>query len=101
MKLITLLAIELYKDEIISILKEASVQTFSYTKITGYRDNTLEALNSNWFGTEMNDSESVFFLAFVPESTVDKIFELTNSFNAAQTSTSHIHISSISVERTN
>ncbi len=101
MKLITLLAIEIYKDEIINILKNAGVLTFSYSKITGYRDNTLEALNSNWFGTEMNESESVFFLAFVPESTVDKIFELTNSFNAAQTSTSHIHISSISVEKSN
>ena len=56
MKLITLLAIEIYKDEIINILKKAGVLTFSYSKITGYRDNSLEALNSNWFGTEMNES---------------------------------------------
>lgn len=101
MKLITILAIELYKDEVISILKKAGVLTFSYTKITGYRDSTLDALNNNWFGTEMNESESVFFLAFVPENLVEKLFELTNSFNDAQSSTSHIHISSIGVEKTN
>ena len=100
MKLITLLAIEIYKEDIINILKKAGVMTFSYSKITGYRDNTIEALNSNWFGTEMNESESVFFLAFVQESMVDKVFELTNSFNDAQSSTSHIHIASISVEKT-
>ena len=59
MKLITLLAIESYKDDIKKLLQENGISVFSFTKIMGYRDNTLEAINSNWFGMEMNESESV------------------------------------------
>ena len=101
MKLVTLLAIEIYKDEIIQILKKAGVLSFSYTNIIGYQNNKTDDLNSNWFGTEIHQSESVIFIAFIHESLLNKLFEHTNSFNETLSSTSRIHISTLSVERSN
>lgn len=101
MKLITLLAIESYKDDIKKLLQENGISVFSFTKIMGYRDNTLEAINSNWFGTEMNESESVLFIAFVDNSMVDKLFEKVDHFNAVESLKTKLHIASISIDKMN
>jgi nitrogen regulatory protein PII len=101
MKLITLLAIESYKDDIKKLLQENGISVFSFTKIMGYRDNTLEAINSNWFGTEMNESESVLFIAFVDNSLVDKLFEKVDHFNDIESLKTKLHIASISIDKMN
>jgi hypothetical protein len=92
MKLIVLTAVSSYEKEIKRLLQESKIPQFSYQKLIGYRDSTLEGVSSNWFASEMNESESILFFAFVPESSVDGLLEAVNGFNQALQAQSKIHL---------
>jgi hypothetical protein len=74
MKLVIITAIKEFEKEIIQQLKKAKVRTFSYKDVVGYRDNTEDAIESNWFSSEMNKTESLLFYAFVNTENVDVLF---------------------------
>lgn len=101
MKLVIITAINEFEKDIIQLLKEAKVETFSYKEVIGYRDNTEDAFESNWFSSEMNKSESMLFYAFVKKEKVDLLFESINYFNAKQKTLSHIHIAVVNIEKSN
>ena len=64
MKLLIITAITAFEEDIKQMLKEAEVSTFTYKYVTGYRDSTMDSIENNWFGYEMNENESVLFYAF-------------------------------------
>lgn len=101
MKLLIITAIAEFEKEIIQQFKKAEVITFSYKNVIGYRDNTEDSFESNWFSSEMNKSESLLFYAFVKKEKVDLLFESINEFNAKQKTHSHIHIAVVNIEKSN
>lgn len=101
MKLVIITAIKEFEKEIKLQLKKAHVKTFSFRDVTGYRDSTEDAVESNWFSTEMNQTESILFYAFVEEAYIDLLFALIEDFNKQQQSLSHIHIAVVNIERSN
>ncbi|WP_338377859.1 hypothetical protein [uncultured Flavobacterium sp.] len=101
MKLLIITAIAEFEKEIIQQLKKAEVVTFSYKNVIGYRDNTEDAIESNWFSSEMNKSESILFYAFVRKENVDKLFESINEFNTKQETLSKIHVAVLAIEKSN
>lgn len=101
MKLVIITAIKEFEKDIKLQLKKAHVKTFSFRDVTGYRDSTEDAVESNWFSTEMNQTESILFYAFVKEAYVDLLFELIEDFNKQQQSLSHIHVAVVNIERSN
>lgn len=101
MKLVVITAIAEFENEVKSILKKAQVKTYSYKEVTGFRDASDDAIESNWFGTEMNESESILFYAFVAKENVKIVYESVNEFNAKQDTLSHIHIAVLNIEKTN
>ena len=66
MKLVLITAVHSFKREIQHLLKQSRVKTYSYRDVTGFKDLSEEALASNWFGSEINENESIAFYAFVP-----------------------------------
>ena len=101
MKLLIITAIKEFEKEIKQQLKTAKVSTFSYKNVIGYRDNTEDAIESNWFSSEMNKSESILFYAFVKKENVDKLFESINEFNTKQETLSKIHVAVLAIEKSN
>jgi nitrogen regulatory protein PII len=101
MKLVIITAIKEFEKEIIQQLKKAKVRTFSYKDVVGYRDNTEDAIESNWFSSEMNKTESLLFYAFVNTENVDVLFESINGFNKKQKTLSNIHIAIMNIEKSN
>ena len=101
MKLLIITAIKEFEKEIKQQLKKAKVATFSYKNVIGYRDNTEDAIESNWFSGEMNKSESMLFYAFVKRENVDMLFESINDFNAKQETLSNIHVAVLAIEKSN
>lgn len=47
MKLLIITAISEFEEEIIQQLKKAKVSSFSYKKVTRYRDSSVELIESN------------------------------------------------------
>ena len=101
MKLLIITAIKEFEKEIKQQLKNAKVSTFSYRDVIGYRDSTQDAIESNWFSSEMNKSESILFYAFVQEENVETLFKSINEFNAKQETLSNIHVAVLAIEKSN
>ncbi len=66
------------------MLKKSDVKTFTYKAVTGFKDLSEEAIESNWFASEMNENESILYYAFVKKENVDLFFDLVNEFNNEQ-----------------
>ena len=101
MKLLLITAVSEFEKEVKQILKKAQVKTFSYREVTGYRNTSEDAIESNWFGSEMNENESIMFYAFVPKENVDMVFSAISEFNSNQETLSHIHSAILNIEKTN
>lgn len=101
MKLVIITAIKEFEKDIKHQLIKANVKAFSFREVTGYRDSTEDAVESNWFSSEMNQTESILFYAFVMEEHVDLLFSLINDFNQKQQSLSQIHVAVVNIEKSN
>lgn len=101
MKLLIITAIAEFEKEVKQLLKQARVETFSYKHVTGYRDSTLDSVGNNWFGVEMNESDSVLFYAFVKKENVNLFFELVDEKNKEHKSKSRIHVACVNIEKIN
>lgn len=101
MKLLIITAITEFEKDIKSMLKKASVKAFSYRKVTGYRDVSEEFIESNWFASEMNETESLLFYAFVKKENLDLLFQLVADFNAKQETKAQINVASLNIEKSN
>lgn len=98
MKLVLITAIAEFGQDIKKMLKEAKVKSYSYRDVKGFRDASEEGVETNWFGTEMNEIESIVFYAFVSKENVSILFDLMKEFNDKQESISHVHLAVFSVE---
>lgn len=101
MKLLLITAIVEFEKNIKQILKKAKVKSFSYKEVKGFKDSSGDAIESNWFATNMQENESVLFYAFVPKENVDIVFDLTSEFNDKQETLSHIHLAVLNIEKSN
>ena len=101
MKLLLITSIQEFEKEIKLILRKSEVKAYSHKSVKGYKDISDLSMQNNWFATEINESESVLFYAFVPKENVDKVFDLVSEFNKKQESLSHIHLAMLNIERSN
>lgn len=92
MKLIVLTAVSAYHKDIKRLLQENKIPQFSYQKVTGFRDSTLEGVSSNWFASEMNESDSMLYFAFVPDQCVDPLLAAVDAFNSELKAQSKVHL---------
>jgi nitrogen regulatory protein PII len=101
MKLLIITSVAEFGKEVKQILKQAQVKTYSYSNVVGYRNAMQDALATNWFGTEMNENESILFYAFVPTENVEIVCEAIIVFNNQQENLSHIHVAVLNIEKFN
>lgn len=101
MKLLVITAVAAFENDIKKMLKQAQVKGYSYQNVKGYIDISEKETEDNWFGSEMNENESVVFYAFLDQQHVDTFFDLAAVFNEQQESLSKIHIASFEVEKHN
>lgn len=99
MKLLLITAVREFEKDIKQILKNAEVKSFSYKDVKGFKDNSEDDLEDNWFATNRQETESVLFYAFVKEEKVDVLFDMVKEFNIEQVSKSNIHVAVLNIER--
>lgn len=101
MKLLLITAVKEFEKDIKQILKKSGVKSFSYRDVTGFKDSSEEAMEGNWFATNMQENESVLFYAFVEKENVDTVFSIVAEFNEKQKMASHIHLAMLNIEKSN
>ena len=101
MKLVVITAIAEFEKDVKKMLKEAKVKSYSYRDVKGFRDASEERVEDNWFGSEMNETESIVFYAYVLKENVTILFDLVGKFNIHHESTSQVHLAVLAVEQYN
>jgi nitrogen regulatory protein PII len=101
MKLVLITAIAEFEKDIKKMLKEAKVKSYSYKNVKGFRDASEEGVETNWFGSELNETDSMMFYAFIVQQNLDALFEEVTAFNAQQKTVSKVHLAVFSVEKYN
>ena len=101
MKLLLITAVKEFENDIKLILKKSKVKSFSYKDVKGFKDNSEDAMEANWFGFNMQENESVLFYAFVEKGNVDTVFGIVAEFNEKQKTASHIHLAMLNIEKSN
>lgn len=101
MKLLLITAVKEFEKDIKQILKKSGVKSFSYRDVNGFKDSSGDAMEANWFATNMQENESVLFYAFVEKENVDTVFDIVAEFNGKQKTASHIHLAMLNIEKSN
>lgn len=101
MKLVLITAIAEFEKDVKNMLKEAKVKSYSYKEVEGFRDASEENIESNWFGSEMNETDSVVFYAFILQQNLETLFDEVTQFNKNQETISKVHLAVLSVEKYN
>jgi nitrogen regulatory protein PII len=101
MKLLLITAVKEFEKDIKQILKKSGVKSFSFRDVNGFKDSSEEAMEGNWFATNMQENESVLFYAFVEKGNVDTVFGIVAEFNEMQKTASHIHLAMLNIEKSN
>ncbi|WP_372769209.1 hypothetical protein [Lutibacter sp.] len=101
MKLLVITAIEEFSKEIKLMLKKSNINIYSYKNVNGFRDLSEESVESNWFASEMDESQSIIFFAFVKKTNVDDFFARADEFNAKQKTMSKVHVVVLDIEKSN
>jgi nitrogen regulatory protein PII len=101
MKLLIITAVSEFEKDIKQMLKKVNVKTFTYKEVKGFTDLSEEAIESNWFATDLAETESILFYAFVKKENIDPLFELVTAFNSKQETVSNIHVAVLNIEKSN
>jgi nitrogen regulatory protein PII len=99
MKLLLITAVKEFEKDIKQILKKVQVKSFSYKDVNGFKDNSEDDLEANWFASNSQETESVLFYAFVEKEKIDGLFDIVAAFNTEQVSKSNIHVAVLNIER--
>ncbi len=81
MKLLIITVVEEYEKEIIRLLKKADIESFSESRIDGYKNPTSLVRTASWFPSEKSGVESSLFFSFTEDENIDALFELIKVFN--------------------
>lgn len=99
MKLIVVLSIAEYVEQVTKLLHEAGVKRFSSVDITGYKKrNGLSSLN--WFGYTAEDAKtnSVMLFSFAPEEITENVLRAINECNDETKDPFPVHAFVLSVD---
>ena len=99
MKLLLITAVEEFEKDVINILKNSKVRSFTYQSVKGFKNDKNEM--KNWFGKYDIAVDSLLFTVFSEYNCVDSIYKNINEFNSKQETLSQIHIVTIDSEDEN
>ncbi|MEP2668562.1 MAG: hypothetical protein ABJH04_06200 [Cyclobacteriaceae bacterium] len=101
MELLIITAVQYFEKEIKELLKKSGVVAFSYTNVKGYKDQSDQPMESNWFASSRGEFSSVLFYAFVQEGLIDDVTEAIEKFNSQQETKSKVHMAVMNIKSTN
>lgn len=101
MEFLIITAIQEFEKEIKALLKKSGVVSFSYTPVTGYKDQPDQQMQSNWFASEVGESPSVLFYVITEKEKTQEVIGLIDEFNSEQETASAIHIVALDIINSN
>ena len=99
MKLLLITTIKEFEKNVKDLLVHSGVSVFSYTAVKGYKAEGKEASAGNWFASDVTESNSLMFMAFVEDEKMDEVCGKVKNFNAKQEFQSKVHVVTLNIEK--
>ena len=99
MKLLLITTIKEFEKNVKDLLVHSGVSVFSYTTVKGYKAEGKEASADNWFASDVTESKSLMFMAFVADEKMDEVCGKVKNFNAKQEFQSKVHVVTLNIEK--
>ena len=99
MKLLLITTIKEFEKNVKDLLVHSGVSVFSYTAVKGYKAEGKEASADNWFASDVTESNSLMFMAFVEDEKMDEVCGKVKNFNAKQEFQSKVHVVTLNIEK--
>ncbi len=84
MKLLIILSIEEYTDDVRRILAKQKVPIYSETQVHGFRTEEYQPDISNWFAKDDHGIYSTLFFSIQNEPCIKKVMEEVKTYNNTQ-----------------
>jgi len=81
MKLLIILSVDEYTNDVREILARQKVAIYSETEIHGFRTEAYQPDISNWFAHEDHGVYSTLFFSFMTEDSVERVLEEVKKYN--------------------
>lgn len=99
MKLINILNLEEYQEDIKKLMQENQINIYSEVNIQGYYKADKSTNASNWFANDSIGIDAKMNFAFLPEASVQKLLEAIRQFNTRNQLSNPVHAFVLNVEQ--
>ena len=100
MKVVIVLCVKEFRDDLNEILRDLDVQAYSETDVRGVKHEHQVGMQvENWFGSEENPYNSVANFTFVSDDKAELILERISQFNDNLECCSPMHAFMLNVEK--
>lgn len=98
-KLLIVTVVSYYEEQVLKLFKEANIESFSGSRIKGYKDVPTIVANSSWFPSQKGGANSIMFFSFADDAKIDLFFSLAENFNKDLKTNNPIHAIVAPIER--
>lgn len=81
MKLIAIMSLDTYRDDVHALLREREIAVFSELDIEGYHQLSSEGASPAWFGSGTPPTDSTLTWAFLEEEQATLLMDAVATFN--------------------
>lgn len=81
MKLLIVTGIKECKEDIFGIFREARIEVFSISEITGFRNGNIPDPVNSWFGSGGDAFDSIMIFSFTQSEKAESVLKLIGEFN--------------------
>lgn len=100
MKLVAVMSLDMYREELHRIYRDHSIQIFSEIDIEGYHHRqTPDATQIGWFGHANHPAYSTLTWAFLNDEQADQLLDAIDAFNATNDPAHPVHAFKMPVDR--
>lgn len=82
MKLVIVIAVEQFQNDVLKLFKKANIENFSSSNIDGYKNGSSILMASSWFAGEKAGNESRLFFSFTEDEHIEVLFQFIEEFNS-------------------
>ena len=100
MKLVAIMSLDAYRDDIHGLLRDREIEVFSELGIKGYHQSSAAGAAPAWFGRDAPPTDSTLTWAFLRDDPADRLVDTIADFNERRDLERPVRAFQMSVDRT-
>ncbi len=81
MKLVAIMSLDAYRDEVHDLLRDRAIEVFSELDIKGYHQSSATGTSPGWFGSGTPPTDSTLTWAFLDDDQAAMLMDAVVAFN--------------------